>query len=110
MNGNPCKCIDCGGMEPAHSSDCTYMKELHGANQVTPSTTNTAAPAPIEQEGEMKTTHDMTRQEFQEWAAEICVDAVITGGFRELKSQIALVIQQQMMIYGKNGGFQEPKK
>jgi len=43
VNGNPCKCIDCGGTEPGHSSDCTYMKELHGANQVTPSTTNTAA-------------------------------------------------------------------
>ena len=27
---NPCKCIDCGGSEPGHSDDCTYMKELHG--------------------------------------------------------------------------------
>lgn len=22
---NPCKCIDCGGTEPSHSADCTYM-------------------------------------------------------------------------------------
>lgn len=29
-NPNPCKCIDCGGTEPGHSPDCTYMKELHG--------------------------------------------------------------------------------
>lgn len=27
---NPCRCIDCGGAEPGHSDDCTYMKELHG--------------------------------------------------------------------------------
>lgn len=27
---NPCKCVDCGGTELSHSSDCTYMKELHG--------------------------------------------------------------------------------
>lgn len=30
-NTNPCKCIDCGGNEPAHSSDCTFMSELFGA-------------------------------------------------------------------------------
>lgn len=27
---NPCKCIDCGGTEPTHSSDCTYMNETFG--------------------------------------------------------------------------------
>jgi len=27
---NPCKCIDCGGTEPTHSPDCTYMASLHG--------------------------------------------------------------------------------
>ena len=27
---NPCRCIDCGGVELAHSDDCTNMAELHG--------------------------------------------------------------------------------
>ena len=27
---NPCRCIDCGGDELAHSDDCTNMAELHG--------------------------------------------------------------------------------
>lgn len=27
---NSCKCVDCGGTEVSHSSDCTYMMELHG--------------------------------------------------------------------------------
>jgi hypothetical protein len=27
---NPCKCVDCGGDQPTHSSDCTEMASLHG--------------------------------------------------------------------------------
>jgi hypothetical protein len=27
---NPCLCVDCGGTEPAHSSDCTYMRDTFG--------------------------------------------------------------------------------
>lgn len=27
---NPCKCIDCGGDQPHHSTDCTYMAETFG--------------------------------------------------------------------------------
>lgn len=30
---NPCKCVDCGGDQPNHSADCTYMLELHGEKQ-----------------------------------------------------------------------------
>ncbi|MGH8463065.1 MAG: hypothetical protein ACRER5_02895 [Pseudomonas sp.] len=25
LGTNPCKCVDCGGTEPGHSNDCTYM-------------------------------------------------------------------------------------
>lgn len=31
---NPCKCVDCGGDEPDHSPDCTWMKELHGESDL----------------------------------------------------------------------------
>jgi hypothetical protein len=27
---NNCKCIDCGGSEPTHSGDCTYMNDMFG--------------------------------------------------------------------------------
>lgn len=30
MAQNPCRCIDCGGDQPTHSSDCTYMQETFG--------------------------------------------------------------------------------
>ena len=30
VSANPCRCIDCGGDELTHSSDCTNMAELHG--------------------------------------------------------------------------------
>jgi len=30
LSKDNCKCIDCGGTEPRHSSDCAYMNELHG--------------------------------------------------------------------------------
>lgn len=30
---DPCKCVDCGGNEPGHSNDCTYMAELRGEAQ-----------------------------------------------------------------------------
>ena len=27
-----CRCIDCGGDQPGHSKDCTYMAELVGVH------------------------------------------------------------------------------
>lgn len=30
LAANPCKCIDCGGTEPSHSSGCTYMASEFG--------------------------------------------------------------------------------
>jgi hypothetical protein len=30
LTENPCKCVDCGGDQPTHSSDCTEMALLHG--------------------------------------------------------------------------------
>ena len=28
VSKNSCKCVDCGGTEPKHSPDCTYMADL----------------------------------------------------------------------------------
>ena len=37
--GNPCKCIDCGGDEPTHSNDCTYMEHEFGEGRYLPPNT-----------------------------------------------------------------------
>lgn len=30
MSEDSCRCIDCGGDQPGHSTDCVFMNELHG--------------------------------------------------------------------------------
>lgn len=50
---------------------------------------------------------EMTYSEFVDWATEYCADGVITGGFKELKRRIALVVQQEAVIFKDNQGFQK---
>ena len=49
---------------------------------------------------------EMDFQEFWEWATRAASDAVITGGFKELKASMHLILNQaaQNEVWGGNKG------
>ena len=59
-----CRCIDCGGDQPGHSSDCAWMTELHG----TPAAPEGFVMVPVEP------------TEFMLWAADEADDEALSHG------------------------------
>lgn len=52
----------------------------------------------------------MTYDQFQRWAAEYLVDGFLQTGLKGMQSSLNVVIQQQAMIFSRNGGFQPRDK
>lgn len=47
---NPCKCVDCGGTEPGHSADCSYMLEMTRDQWDPAVSENLEGPGPTDEE------------------------------------------------------------
>lgn len=58
----------------------------------------------------IKTTMEMTYDEFDRWAAEVVLDGLLSNGIKGLRSALNLVIGQEAMIFSRNGGFQKATK